>query len=57
MGEYDDPDFDENFDMWMSAAIEYERLKKNGKPIPKHIQYDLDWPNRLSDRDYQALLH
>lgn len=54
-------DFDEGFDKWMSSAIEYEMLTRQGKPIPRKLQKMLDessdWLNNLSDEDYSRLIH
>lgn len=54
-------DFDRGFDNMMSSAIEHERLKRQGKPIPKRLQKRLDeardWLNGLSDEDYNRLIH
>lgn len=54
-------DFDEGFDNWMSSAIEYERLKRQGKPIPRKLQKRIDeasdWLNNLSDEEYSSLIH
>ena len=54
-------DFDKDFDNWMSAAIEYERLTRQGKLIPRKLQKMLDessdWLNNLSDEDYSRLIH
>ena len=54
-------DFDEGFDNMMSSALEYEWLRRQGKPIPKELQKRLDetrdWLNGLSDRDYSRLIH
>ena len=54
-------DFDEGFDKWMSSAIEYEMLTRQGKPIPRELQDRLDesskWLNGLSDSDYNRLIH
>ena len=57
----DKTDFDEGFDNWMSSAIEYERLTRLGKPIPRKLQKMLDessdWLNNLSDEEYSSLIH
>ena len=54
-------DFDKGFDKWMSSAIEYEMLTRQGKPIPRELQDRLDesskWLNGLSDSDYNRLIH
>ena len=54
-------DFDEGFDNWMSSAIEYERLTRQGKPIPRKLQRRIDeageWLNNLSDEEYSSLIH
>ena len=54
-------DFDEGFDKWMSSAIEYEMLTRQGKPIPRKLQRRIDessdWLNNLSDEDYSRLIH
>ena len=54
-------DFDRGFDEMMSLAIEYERLKRAGKKIPKRIEERLkrstEWLNGLSDEDYSRLIH
>ena len=56
-----DKDFDEGFDKMMSSALEYEWLRRQGKPIPKELQKRLDesrdWLHNLSDRDYSRLIH
>ena len=53
--------FDEGFDKWMSSAIEYEMLTRQGKPIPRKLQRRIDessdWLNNLSDEDYSRLIH
>ena len=54
-------DFDEGFDNWMSSAIEYEMLTRQGKPIPRKLQRRMDeatdWLNNLSDEEYSSLIH
>ena len=54
-------DFDAGFNKMMSSAIEYERLTRQGKPIPRKLQKMLDessdWLNNLSDEDYSSLIH
>jgi len=54
-------DFDRNFNEMMSSAIEYERLKRAGKRIPKRVEERLkrssEWLNGLSDEDYSRLIH
>lgn len=54
-------DFDTGFNKMMSSAIEYERLTRRGKPIPRKLQKMLDessdWLNNLSDEDYSRLIH
>jgi len=54
-------DFDRGFNEMMSASIEYERLKRAGKKIPKCLQERMkessDWLNNLSDEDYSKLIH
>ena len=54
-------DFDEGFHNWMSSAIEYEMLTRQGKPIPRKLQRRIDeagdWLNNLSDEEYSRLIH
>lgn len=54
-------DFDEGFDNWMSSAIEYEMLTRQGKPIPRKLQKRMDeagdWLTNLSDEEYSRLIH
>ena len=54
-------DFDKGFDNWISAALEYERLTRQGKPIPKKLQKRMDeagdWLHNLSDEEYSSLIH
>lgn len=54
-------DFDEGFDNWMSSAIEYETLTRQGKPIPRKLKRRIDeasdWLNNLSDEEYSSLIH
>lgn len=54
-------DFDEGFDNWMSAAIEYERLTRQGKSILRKLQRRMDeadnWLTNLSDEEYSSLIH
>lgn len=54
-------DFDEGFDKWMSSAIEHEILTRQGKPIPRELQRQIDessvWLHNLSDEDYSRLIH
>ena len=54
-------DFDRGFDEMMSSAIEYERLKRAGKKIPKRVEERLkrssEWLNGLSDEEYSRLIH
>ncbi len=54
-------DFDIGFDKWMSSAIEYEMLTRQGKPIPRKLQKRIDessdWLNNLSDGEYGRLIH
>lgn len=54
-------DFDRGFDNWMSSAIEYERLTRQGKPISRKLQKRIDesndWLNNLSDEDYSRLIY
>lgn len=54
-------DFDRGFNEMMSASIEYERLKRAGKKIPKRLQERMkessEWLNNLSDEDYSRLIH
>ena len=53
-------DFDEGFDKWMSSAIEYEMLTRQGKPISKELQRRIDessvWLHNLSDEEYSRLI-
>ena len=53
--------FDIGFNNWMSAAIEYEMLKRQGKEIPPDVQKKLDsardWISNLSDENYSRLIH
>jgi len=53
--------FDTGFDKMMAAAIEYERLRRQGKPIPDELLQRLDessaWLRCLSDEDYSRLIH
>ena len=53
--------FDTGFNNWMSAAIEYERLKRQGKEIPPEVQKKIDsagdWISNLSDEEYSRLIH
>ena len=59
MAEQDD--FDTGFNKMMSSTIEYERLTRAGKPIPKKLQRMMeessDWLNGLSDEEYSSLIH
>ena len=54
-------DFDEGFDNWMSSAIEYERLTRQGKSISRKLQRRIDesfdWLNNLSDKEYSRLIN
>lgn len=54
-------DFDIGFNKMMSSAIEYERLTRQGKPIPRKLQKRMDeasdWLNNLSDEEYSSLIH
>ena len=54
-------DFDAGFNKMMSSAIEYERLTRQGKPIPRKLQKMLDessdWLNNLSAEEYSSLIH
>ena len=54
-------EFDKGFHNMMSAAMEYEWRKRQGKPIPEDLQKRLDesskWLNGLSDEDYSRLIH
>ena len=54
-------DFDAGFNKMMSSAIEYERLTRQGKQIPRKLQKMLDessdWLNNLSDEEYSSLIH
>jgi hypothetical protein len=54
-------DFDSGFHNWMSSAIEYEMLTRQGKPIPRKLQRrideSIDWLNNLSDEEYSRLIH
>jgi len=54
-------DFDTGFNKMMSSAIEYERLTRQGKPIPRKLQRrideSIDWLNNLSDEEYSRLIH
>jgi hypothetical protein len=54
-------DFDEGFHNWMSSAIEYEMLTRQGKSIPRKLQRrideSIDWLNNLSDEEYSRLIH
>ena len=54
-------DFDRGFEEMMSSAMEYERLKRAGKRIPKGLEERLErsteWLNGLSDEDYSRLIH
>ena len=54
-------DFDIGFNNWMSSAIEYEMLTRQGKPIPRKLQRRIDeatdWLNNLSDEEYSRLIH
>ena len=54
-------DFDRGFDNWMSSAIEYEVLKRQGKSIPRGLQRRIDesndWLSNLSDEEYSRLIH
>ena len=42
-------------------AIEYERLTRQGKPIPRKLQKRMDeasnWLNNLSDEEHSRLIH
>lgn len=53
--------FDIRFNEMMAKAIEYEMVKREGKPIGKGLQKRLeklfDWINNLSDEDYSKLIH
>ena len=55
------PDFDEIFNNWMSSAIEYKRLIRHGKPIPRKLQKRMDeandWLTNLSDEEYSRLIY
>ena len=54
-------DFDTGFHNMMSSALEYESLKRQGKPIPPELQRRIDesiaWVNGLSNDDYSRLIH
>lgn len=54
-------DFDKSFDNWMSLAIEYEMLTRQGKLISRKLQRLIDkaadWLNNLSDEEYSSLIH
>lgn len=54
-------DFDIGFNKMMSSAIEYERLTRQGKPIPRKLRRRIDeardWLHNLSDEDYSRLIH
>lgn len=54
-------DFDRGFNEMMSSAIEYEKLKRAGKRIPKRVEERLkrskEWLNGLSDEEYSRLIH
>ena len=55
-----DEEFDAGFQLWMSTAIECERLKRQKKPIPVAIEKDRkkanDWLNSLSGEEYMRLI-
>ncbi len=48
------------FDDMMSAALEYEFLKRQKKPIPNKLRERLNkafnWLENLSDKDYSKLI-
>ena len=54
-------EFDTGFHNMMSSAIEYESLRRQGKPIPHELQQRIDesiaWVNGLSNDDYSRLIH
>ena len=54
-------DFDTGFVNWISSALEYESLRREGKEIPKELQKRLDrgaeWVSNLSAQDYSRLIH
>lgn len=54
-------DFDTGFYNMMSSAMEYESLRRQGKPIPIGLQRQLDkagdWLNNLFDEEYSRLIH
>ncbi len=45
----------------INAALEYEFLRRQKKPIPDELQERLDnvfnWLYNLSDKDYAKLIH
>ena len=49
------------FNDMMTAALEYEFLKQQKKPIPDELLERLDnvfnWLNNLSDKEYAKLIH
>ena len=53
--------FEDGFHNMMSSALEYEGLRKQGKPIPEDLQRRLDeardWVSNLSNNDYSRLIH
>lgn len=57
----DENEFDNGFCNWMSSAIEYETLKREGKPIQDEVQKRLDkafeWVHNLSGEEYSRLIH
>lgn len=53
--------FDSGFNNMMSSAIEYERLKSKGEPIPDELKWRMEqagsWIRDLSDSEYSRLIH
>lgn len=49
------------FDDMITAALEYEFLKRQKKPIPNELQERLDksfnWLENLSSEEYSKLIH
>ncbi len=49
------------FNDMMNAALEYEFLRKQNKPIPDELQKRLDkvfsWLGNLSSEEYSKLIH